>query len=137
MHKRDLMAVGSWIGIAVALWVIAWIISTAIPVFSNLLSLMVSWSYMQTSKKLLANSRPIDSIIRELVQFWSSRYLLAISQQGTVVLFAQEDSPGLCQHDVHLHWHYHGMFGLAVLRTIRVLTVSVWSWSLLYRQSYP
>lgn len=46
MHKRDLMAVGSWIGIAVALWVIAWIISTAIPVFSNLLSLMVSRSYM-------------------------------------------------------------------------------------------
>lgn len=52
MHKRDLMAVGSWIGIAVALWVIAWIISTAIPVFSNLLSLMVSWSYMQTSRTL-------------------------------------------------------------------------------------
>ena len=108
MHKRDLMAVGSWIGIAVALWVIAWIISTAIPVFSNLLSLMVSWSYMQTSKKLLANSRPIDSIIRELVQFWSSRYLLAISQQGTVVLFAQEDSPALFQHIVYLHWHYYG-----------------------------
>lgn len=41
MHKRDFMAVGSWIGIAVALWVIAWIIASAIPVFSNLLSLMV------------------------------------------------------------------------------------------------
>ena len=41
MHKRDLMAVGSWIGIAVALWVVAWIIATAIPVFSSLLSLMV------------------------------------------------------------------------------------------------
>ncbi|KAL4956121.1 transmembrane amino acid transporter protein-domain-containing protein [Aspergillus filifer] len=42
MHKRDLMAVGSWIGIAVALWVVAWIIATAIPVFSSLLSLMTA-----------------------------------------------------------------------------------------------
>ncbi|KAL4939125.1 hypothetical protein BDV06DRAFT_214544 [Aspergillus oleicola] len=42
MHKRDLMAVGSWIGIVVALWVVAWIIATAIPVFSSLLSLMTA-----------------------------------------------------------------------------------------------
>ncbi|KAJ0418655.1 transmembrane amino acid transporter protein-domain-containing protein [Aspergillus carlsbadensis] len=42
MHKRDVMAVGSWIGIAVALWVVAWIIATAIPVFSTLLSLMTA-----------------------------------------------------------------------------------------------
>lgn len=41
MQKRDVMAVGSWIGIGVALWVVAWIIATAIPVFSSLLSLMV------------------------------------------------------------------------------------------------
>ncbi|KAL2838518.1 hypothetical protein BJY01DRAFT_250893 [Aspergillus pseudoustus] len=36
------MAVGSWIGIAVTLWVIAWIIATSIPVFSSLLSLMTA-----------------------------------------------------------------------------------------------
>ncbi|KAL3478878.1 transmembrane amino acid transporter protein-domain-containing protein [Aspergillus californicus] len=42
MHKRDVMAVGSWIGIAVGLWVVAWIIATAIPVFSSLLSLMTA-----------------------------------------------------------------------------------------------
>lgn len=41
MQKRDFKAVGSWIGIGVALWVVAWIIATAIPVFSSLLSLMV------------------------------------------------------------------------------------------------
>lgn len=41
MHKRDLVAVGSWIGIALLLWILAWIISSAIPVFSNLLSLIV------------------------------------------------------------------------------------------------
>ena len=42
MHKRDSMAVGSWIGITLTLWVVAWIIAEAIPVFSKLLSLMVS-----------------------------------------------------------------------------------------------
>ncbi|KAL4914755.1 transmembrane amino acid transporter protein-domain-containing protein [Aspergillus aurantiobrunneus] len=42
MSKRDFTAVGSWIGIATALWVVAWIIATAIPVFSSLLSLMTA-----------------------------------------------------------------------------------------------
>ncbi|KAA8650817.1 uncharacterized protein ATNIH1004_003506 [Aspergillus tanneri] len=42
MHKRDFIAIGSWIGIALGLWVIAWIISAAIPVFSSLLSLMTA-----------------------------------------------------------------------------------------------
>ncbi|KAK1145248.1 hypothetical protein N8T08_004401 [Aspergillus melleus] len=42
MQKRDLVAIGSWIGIAIGLWIIAWIIASAIPVFSNLLSLMTA-----------------------------------------------------------------------------------------------
>lgn len=42
MHKRDWLAVSSWIGIALGLWILAWIISSAIPVFSDLLSLIVS-----------------------------------------------------------------------------------------------
>ncbi|BCS23151.1 uncharacterized protein APUU_31376S [Aspergillus puulaauensis] len=42
MHKRDIVAVGSWIGIAFGVWVAAWIIASAIPVFDNLLSLIVS-----------------------------------------------------------------------------------------------
>ncbi|KAJ6092438.1 hypothetical protein N7467_004407 [Penicillium canescens] len=42
MHKRDLTAVGSWIAIALTCWVIAWIIADAIPVFSDLLSLISS-----------------------------------------------------------------------------------------------
>ncbi|EAU31474.1 conserved hypothetical protein [Aspergillus terreus NIH2624] len=42
MHKRDLVAVSSWIAIALVLWVIAWIIATAIPVFSTLLSLITA-----------------------------------------------------------------------------------------------
>lgn len=41
MHKRDWVAISTWIGIALGLWIIAWIIAEAIPVFSNLLSLIV------------------------------------------------------------------------------------------------
>lgn len=41
MHTRDMVAVGSWIAIAFGVWVIAWIIASAIPVFNNLLSLIV------------------------------------------------------------------------------------------------
>lgn len=41
MHKRDWVAIGSWVGICLTLWVIAWVIASAIPVFSNLLSLIV------------------------------------------------------------------------------------------------
>ncbi|CAI7609789.1 unnamed protein product [Penicillium bialowiezense] len=42
MHKRDWIAWGSWIGIALGMWVLAWIIATAIPVFSNLLTLITA-----------------------------------------------------------------------------------------------
>lgn len=42
MHKRDWVATGSWIAIALALWIIAWVIASAIPVFSNLLSLITA-----------------------------------------------------------------------------------------------
>ncbi|KAL4969342.1 neutral amino acid permease [Aspergillus stella-maris] len=42
MHKRDFVAVGSWVAIAACLWILAWIIAEAIPVFSNLLSLITA-----------------------------------------------------------------------------------------------
>jgi hypothetical protein len=45
MSKRDWVAVSSWIGIAFGLWTIAWVIAEAIPVFNNLLSLIVSASH--------------------------------------------------------------------------------------------
>ncbi|RHZ50987.1 uncharacterized protein CDV56_103801 [Aspergillus thermomutatus] len=41
MHKRDLVATGSWVLIGLATWIVAWIIAEAIPVFNNLLSLVV------------------------------------------------------------------------------------------------
>ncbi|KAJ5531775.1 hypothetical protein N7527_005168 [Penicillium freii] len=42
MKKRTFLSIGSWIGINFVLWVIAWIISEAIPVFNTLLSLIVN-----------------------------------------------------------------------------------------------
>ncbi|KAB8260955.1 transmembrane amino acid transporter protein-domain-containing protein [Aspergillus pseudonomiae] len=41
MHKKDLVATGSWIILMLLLWVVAWVIAEAIPVFNNLLSLVV------------------------------------------------------------------------------------------------
>ncbi|CAI7568189.1 unnamed protein product [Penicillium manginii] len=40
MHKRDFIAVGVWVGMGLAVWISAWIIASAIPVFNNLLGLM-------------------------------------------------------------------------------------------------
>ncbi|KAH8689025.1 amino acid transporter [Talaromyces proteolyticus] len=42
MHKRSFLAVGSWIAIALVLWIVAWIIAEAIPVFNTLLSLITA-----------------------------------------------------------------------------------------------
>ena len=41
MHKRDWVGVSSWVGIATALWIVAWVIAMAIPVFEDLLTLIV------------------------------------------------------------------------------------------------
>ncbi|THC93604.1 hypothetical protein EYZ11_006919 [Aspergillus tanneri] len=40
MHKRNFRGIGAWVGLALAFWVIAWVIAEAIPVFNNLLSLV-------------------------------------------------------------------------------------------------
>ena len=42
MHERSLLSVGAWLLIGLVLWVIAWIIAEAIPVFSDLLSLITA-----------------------------------------------------------------------------------------------
>ena len=41
MHTNSLSAVGSWVAIALGVWVIAWVIAESIPVFNDLLSLIV------------------------------------------------------------------------------------------------
>ena len=50
MHKRNLLSSGSWVAIAFILWIIAWVISEAIPNFNNLLSLMVSANEIKPMK---------------------------------------------------------------------------------------
>lgn len=42
LHKRSVLSVGSWVGIALTLWIIAWVIAESIPSFNDLLSLIVS-----------------------------------------------------------------------------------------------
>ncbi|KAK5125164.1 hypothetical protein LTR85_000840 [Meristemomyces frigidus] len=42
MSTRTWLAVGSWIGITLVLWVIAWVIAESIPAFNDLLSLISS-----------------------------------------------------------------------------------------------
>lgn len=41
MHSRSFLSVGSWVGICLAVWVVAWVVAESIPVFNNLLSLIV------------------------------------------------------------------------------------------------
>ncbi|CAI7646533.1 hypothetical protein N7527_006604 [Penicillium freii] len=40
MHNRSFLSIGSWVGICLAVWVIAWIVAESIPVFNDLLSLI-------------------------------------------------------------------------------------------------
>ncbi|RJE24820.1 amino acid transporter [Aspergillus sclerotialis] len=42
MHRRDWRTFSSWAGILAMVWIIAWIIAEAIPVFNDLLSLVAS-----------------------------------------------------------------------------------------------
>jgi hypothetical protein len=43
MHQNSFLAIGSWVAIALGVWVVAWVIAESIPVFNELLSLIV-WS---------------------------------------------------------------------------------------------
>jgi hypothetical protein len=40
MHQRNWKSVGLWLGLGVSCWIVAWIIAEAIPVFSDLNSLI-------------------------------------------------------------------------------------------------
>ncbi|CAG8172776.1 unnamed protein product [Penicillium salamii] len=42
LHKRSMISVGSWVGIALVLWIVAWVIAESIPSFNDLLSLISS-----------------------------------------------------------------------------------------------
>lgn len=44
MHQRSLLATGTWVAIGLTTWTIAWVIAESIPVFNDLLSLIVRFS---------------------------------------------------------------------------------------------
>lgn len=43
LHGNGFVSVGTWVGIAVGIWTIAWVIAESIPVFNDLLSLIVRY----------------------------------------------------------------------------------------------
>lgn len=51
MHERSLLATGTWVAIGLTTWTVAWVIAESIPVFNDLLSLIVRKSPMQTLSK--------------------------------------------------------------------------------------
>lgn len=104
MHKRDLVAVGTWIGIGLVLWIIAWIIASAIPVFSNLLSLIVRPPPSATLIILTSS----DCIVRKLVHLRPERDLLAAHEQGLVLLLPKKDCPDTSQCHHRRYWCYPG-----------------------------
>lgn len=55
MHSRTLLSVGSWVGICLAVWVVAWVVAESIPVFNNLLSLIVRFDIVSSLVRTPAN----------------------------------------------------------------------------------
>ncbi|KAJ5982828.1 hypothetical protein N7481_004927 [Penicillium waksmanii] len=76
MHQRNIVGVGSWIGICLIIWVIAWIIAESIPVFNNILSLMV------VSPQAEITSETLEFALRECLQLLFARYILVAYEQG-------------------------------------------------------
>ncbi|RJE24931.1 hypothetical protein PHISCL_02763 [Aspergillus sclerotialis] len=81
MHKRDWVGLGSWLAIGLGCWIIAWIISEAIPTFNDLLSLISSlfaswfsfglggiyWLHLNWGKYFSSPSKFILAIINALI----------------------------------------------------------------------
>lgn len=44
MHSNSFLSIGSWVAICLGVWVVAWVVAESIPVFNDLLSLIVSSS---------------------------------------------------------------------------------------------
>ena len=103
MHKRDWVAVSSWLGIAAGLWILAWIISAAIPVFSNLLSLIVRLARRENALPV-ANFNLTDCPLRLVVQLLPGWCILAVHQHGPIDVLAADDSLYCYQSDSHWDW---------------------------------
>lgn len=129
MHQRSLLATGTWVAIGLTTWTIAWVIAESIPVFNDLLSLIVrcipmipiigtfanlslqsalfgSWFSCKFSQALRSSS-PISILI---VSRRSTLHLLDGHEQGTMVLVPEEDLGVHCQPDHPGNCMYHCKF---------------------------
>lgn len=123
MHKRDFVATGSWVGIGAAMWTIAWIIAAAVPVFSNLLGLIVRSFFARTtvmditdqfSQSALFGSWFSCKYFRQLSSYkiltkhsrpeW---LLLALHEPGPVLFLLVQDPPHSSQSLSYRHSGMH------------------------------
>lgn len=92
MHQRSFLGTGAWIGLTLAFWTISWVIAEAIPVFSDLLSLIsalfVSWFSCKPAFPY--------SIIKPTLtgRRWPPWRLLALHVLGRL-LFLPQENPSL------------------------------------------
>jgi hypothetical protein len=56
MHNRSFLSIGSWVAICLGVWVISWVVAESIPVFNDLLSLIVSFEVYHILWGILANT---------------------------------------------------------------------------------
>ncbi|KAI5266802.1 putative amino acid transporter [Aureobasidium subglaciale] len=80
MNEKSFRSLGSWYGLTIILWVVAWVIANAIPVFSQLLGLLGSlfctwfsmilpaaWWIMMNKRQLTANWEKISLTIVNII----------------------------------------------------------------------
>lgn len=68
MHSRSFLSIGSWVAICLAVWVVAWIVAESIPVFNDLLSLIVSLISNLIWLRTLADAEITECGLWKLVQ---------------------------------------------------------------------
>lgn len=100
MNKNDWIAKGSWVGIGLSLWVIAWVISEAIPVFNSLLSLIVCFSYFH----FIPNVTNLETIKTALFASWFTCKYLSVTERSAYrkLIFLAVGLPGIFW--LHMNW---------------------------------
>ena len=67
MHEKSLVSIGAWVVIAFITWTVAWVIMESIPVFNDLLSLIVSTCVTNNPTPHSALIRVTECPFRKLV----------------------------------------------------------------------
>lgn len=121
MHKRSALGVGAWIGLAAGYWIIAWVIAEAIPVFSDLVSLVsalfASWFSCEYSIHCRYLLGPHELVANELSSR-SARCLLAVHVLGQLLHLCPQNAPYPRQLGLVRHWRHHLCLWSLGLRTL-------------------